>query len=517
MATAAKFMALFAGLERAHGFYPKDLKQEESGKRVSTTEPKTKRAPVTLELWEKHVSGEQMLGIIPIRDDNTCVFGAIDIDAYQNFDPVTVVLLAQTHSLPLVVCRSKSGGAHCYLFAQTPVKATLMRKRLSEMAGLLGYGQAEIFPKQTSLLQDRGDIGGWINMPYFGGIRGMRYGIKPNNDAMDEEEFLTFAEGRKQPTEFFDKTVTSSAPGGKGRQKTIGEEVIADGPPCLQTLVTLGIGEGERNTTMFNIGVFVGKAYPHNWREALIDINKRFCNPPLDNLSSIVRSIEKDKYGYTCDKVPLSTHCNKALCCTRKFGVNTRGVTFPRLGELRKLDTAPPTWFWTIDEKDVELTTEQLQNPRLFQKRCMDMLNVMVVLPSAVVWQQIVNTAMANVVIIEAPADSSSHGQLWDMLEKFCTGRAQAQNIDEIHSGKPWTDDQGVTWFRISDLIQFLDRRHFKEFKVHQLAAVFTQRQMKYETKIVKGKPLDLWGVPEFRGLSSPLDVPKGVDEEAPF
>jgi uncharacterized ion transporter superfamily protein YfcC len=34
---------------------------------------------VTEALWEQHLSGRQGIGIIPIRDDSTCVFGAIDV------------------------------------------------------------------------------------------------------------------------------------------------------------------------------------------------------------------------------------------------------------------------------------------------------------------------------------------------------------------------------------------------------------------------------------------------------
>jgi hypothetical protein len=59
------------------------------------------------------------IGIVPIRDDATCVWGAIDIDLDK--EPNLTVLAKQVHKLelPLIVCRSKSGGAHLYLFCRS--------------------------------------------------------------------------------------------------------------------------------------------------------------------------------------------------------------------------------------------------------------------------------------------------------------------------------------------------------------------------------------------------------------
>jgi hypothetical protein len=49
--------------------------------------------------------------------------------------------------LPLVVCRSKSGGAHCFLFTTEWVDAKDMQATLQQISAALGYGGSEIFPK----------------------------------------------------------------------------------------------------------------------------------------------------------------------------------------------------------------------------------------------------------------------------------------------------------------------------------------------------------------------------------
>ena len=50
-----------------------------------------------------------------------------------------------------MLCRSKSGGAHIYLFIDEPVSASLLQRKLRQLAASIGFGQAEIFPKQTQL------------------------------------------------------------------------------------------------------------------------------------------------------------------------------------------------------------------------------------------------------------------------------------------------------------------------------------------------------------------------------
>ena len=68
------------------------------------------------------IEGKQSLGIIPIRDDNKCIWGCVDIDSYAGFDHKKLIDKIKEAKLPLVVCRSKSGGAHVFLFAEEPLK-----------------------------------------------------------------------------------------------------------------------------------------------------------------------------------------------------------------------------------------------------------------------------------------------------------------------------------------------------------------------------------------------------------
>ena len=167
-----KFMSIFDGLKEAHGYF----KIENTG---SNGKAKGKagvlREPQTQKLWENHLTGTGSgLGIIPINSDNMCKWGCIDVDQYP-LDHKMLIEKVRKLKLPLVVCRSKSGGAHCFLFAKEWVDAKDMQKSLQNMSSALGYGDSEIFPKQIKLHLDRGDVGNFLNLPYYDHENGLRY------------------------------------------------------------------------------------------------------------------------------------------------------------------------------------------------------------------------------------------------------------------------------------------------------------------------------------------------------
>ena len=64
----ARFMQLFVGGEQAHGVYRPETK--------SCTTPHT---TATRADYEAHLAGKVGLGLVPVRTDGTCRFGAIDI------------------------------------------------------------------------------------------------------------------------------------------------------------------------------------------------------------------------------------------------------------------------------------------------------------------------------------------------------------------------------------------------------------------------------------------------------
>ena len=87
-------------------------------------------------------------GVVPIRDDSTCLWGSVDIDKYD-IDLIDVVRKVEAAKLPLLPCRSKSGGLHLFLFASEPVPAEAMQDAVRSLALLLDFPDSEIFPSRS--------------------------------------------------------------------------------------------------------------------------------------------------------------------------------------------------------------------------------------------------------------------------------------------------------------------------------------------------------------------------------
>lgn len=149
---AERFLALFVGSDEAHGIYNPQTahKNPKSGKTEIKGSAATLVGPATKELWQAHLRGEISLGIIPIRSDGTSYWGCIDVDDYT-VNLAALVAKIERLKLPLVVCRSKSGGGHVFLFLAEPQPARAVQEVLRNLADELGLSGCEIFPKQAGV------------------------------------------------------------------------------------------------------------------------------------------------------------------------------------------------------------------------------------------------------------------------------------------------------------------------------------------------------------------------------
>lgn len=504
MELATKLMHLFRGHGTAYGIYSViNGNKRQDGKIKGKAA--TIKGLVTVDLWRKHIKGEQGLGIVPITEESTVYFGAIDVDVYMNLEITDIIKKCELFRVPVIPTRSKSGGCHLYLFVKEPVTAALMQKKLKEIAATIGYGDCEIYPRQTEILVDRGDIGQWLNMPYFDHVRGGRYGVKHDGTAMTIEEYVELA------------NAIAVTPDQLSSLKIHLTEDLVDGPPCLQHLITQGFPEGTRNDGLFNLGVYARMAFPDMWKAEIETFNAKYMNPPLKSaeIQGLVKALSKKDYMYTCSKSPIKPHCNSDMCRARKYGVGNNGG-MPVLGNLAKFCTDPPLWFLDVEGKRMELVTEDLQSQARFQKRCMECLNMMPPQISKTAWQVTIQHLMDSVQLIEASSDGSPQGQLIEMLERFCTQRAQASIPDEILLGRPYFKN-GRHIFRLSDFLAYLERHHFREFKVHSITAIIRYTlDGKHDFINIKGKGVNTWSIPEFTKQEDVFDIPN-MGKEVPY
>jgi hypothetical protein len=504
---AERMLSLFEGYDGAHGTHGDMVRNPEKNEKLEIKmSARTVREPVTVELWEEHLLGERYLGIIPTRRDNTCVWGCIDVDRYDLDHGAIVRQLREAH-LPLIVCRTKSGGAHIYMFMAEPVPAAEIQAKLRDLSALLGFGGSEIFPKQTKVLTDSGDLGNWLNMPYHHGDQTNRYCVNEQGRGLTLRQFLAKAEAaRLTPDEMIALRAANEA-----------DDEFRDGPPCLQHLTSIGFPEGTRNNGLFGVGTFLKKKHPDKWELLLEQVNARYFTPPLPSaeVQQIIKSLRSKDYKYKCSDMPLASHCNAGLCRTRKHGVGTKG-TVPVMGSLAVLDTDEPVWFLDVGGERIELTTDELQVPARFQKRCMESVNIIVPIMKKETWDQILQGLFDNLTKIEAPAEASLSGQFFEHIETFCTDRQQAQTMEEIILGKAWHDDAvGRVYFRLRDIQEYLEKVKFRGMTRTQMTSKIRDMRGGQHFFNVKGRGVNVFWLPDdlFSIQSEEHDLP-AIKEE---
>jgi hypothetical protein len=470
---------------------------------------RTLRDPPTAELWLAHLEGRRPLGIVPISEQGTCWWGVIDIDSYT---VVHAELAERLHKLdlPLLVCRSKSGGAHLFVFLSEPTPAALLVEKLREIAAALGFGESEIFPKQTEVLSSRGDTGNWLNMPYFLADGGTRFAVSPDGRGMSLARFLETAEKARIDTE----TLASLSP------RTASTEVdLKEGPPCLQYLAGTGVSEGGRNNALFAFGVLAKKVSPDNWERLLETWNHKFIVPALssEEVMLIVRSLRKKEYSYRCKDSPIVSHCDMATCRTRKYGVGNAAT--PDISSISILDTQPPLFFVCLTSGGtVECTSDDILTSRGFQREALEQLRLLLPLYKQEAWLARIQACLETATLIEAPRESGTTGAFMDHLELFCTDRWAAREKDEITLGKPWHDeDEQRYWFRLVDLLQHLERGKFRELTRQQITARIREAGGNNGFFNLRGRGVNVWWVPAslFSVQTEPHAVPR--TQESPL
>jgi Protein of unknown function (DUF3987) len=173
------FRSLFRGSDLSHGVREENQHSHPKG-------------PATEQDWLNHLEGRKGLGIVPVNENGLSWFGAIDIDNHGErgylIEFAEIASRISRHQLPLILCRSRSGGAHLYCFVNDPVPAADMRAFLRGCIVRLGCHDAEIFPKQDVIAKDR--LGNFIYLPYFGGENSTLYAMDDLAAAQTFSQFL---------------------------------------------------------------------------------------------------------------------------------------------------------------------------------------------------------------------------------------------------------------------------------------------------------------------------------------
>ena len=472
-----KLMNLFRGSDAARGMFVEaadidPLKPKVKGKAMTLA-----KGP-TFQNWLQHYEGKTGLGVVPITTDDMCYWGVLDVDGeldskkkpvhdwecLNEDGTVNHIVLQndiQTQELPLVVCYSKSKSAHCFLFVEEAIPAQAMRSILEEMASRLGVGGCEIFPKQDKIDTERGDLGNWLNMPYYGGTR---VGVILKDGVLHEQnidDFLTYAYSKRL------SKVSLEAMAGNMRESIASLENVLEGaPPCLQHILQRGIPVGSRNSILFNVGVYCYKRYGEEFRTEFGKLHDKYVDEPLSfkELEAICVSVEKKEYQYQCKEPLLKKYCNANICMDRECGIDF-STEIKTLKSATRILTDPVVYAVEVEmgaglPQTVYVETDQLFAQDQFRKECSLQLHKTFVPISSKAWNDIcvrlINTATNQ----EPPFEMSEHGQLVKLLKDYITNRVQHKRTALTEEEGVFHDfDKHLIYFRLDGLKNYMTRK----------------------------------------------------------
>lgn len=417
--------------------------------------------------------------------------------------------------LPLVLCRSKSGGGHFFAFMEAPVHADTLRSRLAEWTALLGFASStEQFPKQSERF-DATDVGSWINLPYFGARETTRYGFKEGKP-LALEDFLTYAESKRVPPDIMQKEWTPPAE----------DTLFPDGPPCLQILEKQGkFVDGTKNLGMMAVTTYHQKANPDHWVDKVVEYNQIIGGVENDELQNIIKSYRRKEYNYGCKKAPINSVCQRKACLLRKFGVSggegSGDEAIVEIGNITRYDHGPddPEWGLELNGRRIVVSNGELASKDKFNLVCLARLSLLPVRQSQPRWTAYVATLVQGAEIVPAPEDAGPTGQFLEWIRSFCSDLPPAENWDGILNGCPY-HEEGKTYFRSHDLFQYLDSRRVKYKDVQWVWRTLRSGGATKAQKTLRGQNnINLWCIetPEKPGGHAPSsDVPDFSTKE-PF
>lgn len=497
-----RFSFLFDGYTKAHGEYGTQYKIDpETGKHKSWA--KTTYEALERKQWSEHLQGDGPgLGIIMLRDDDTCKFGAIDYDV-KTVDHVKLEKHIESLKLPLIVCRSKSGGAHLYVFAETPISAELMRQRLDEWKSALGIAtyinekgltcETETFPKQSTRAGEA-DPGNWINIPYQNARASVRFAIK-NGIRLSLEEFLDYAESRQATTEFLETPYFVAING-------CDDGLFHEGPPCLITIQQQGgFANGTKSDGLMAVGVYLKKRYPEEWKEKFDEYAAVMCQEhvPQEDLNALKNSIGSKNYSYRCKLSPINSFCQRRLCLNRQYGVGdstlANGNQFLSVTCYQYKAPDPPMWAFEISGKRVMVDNDTFYNRDALNRAVMaHKLAPPLMMPQGR-WLKMLGDLVKNSDSIEMPDDAGPSGQIWERICAFLEHGVNAMAKEEVLTGKILRH-AGFAYFRSADLFDYF-KQHGVRFKSEQMIwQMLREHGAEANTVKLGSRGIKIWQIP---------------------
>lgn len=265
-----------------------------------------------------------------------------------------------------------------------------------------------------------------------------------------------------------------------------------------------------------NLALFRRKAIQDDerWEKCVFADNTKYMGPGSTNeVHQIVRSIRKKKYEYQCNEEPMSSHCNRGLCQTRRYGVTHHQAS---VTGLQKIDTEPPVWLVQVEDKPVRLSTLQLHSQTLFQQAVIEQINECPMPRKTQDWTLLLRVLLEKVQVIEMPKEATHEGRMAESIEDYVSSCTPATDPSQIHQGIPIEED-GRTFFRSKDLWVHLQDHGYRDVykqRAMYFALIKGMESVKmHSPRRIAGASVRLWSIE----TPARIEITAKVVEEAPL
>ncbi|MEI4484063.1 MULTISPECIES: TOTE conflict system archaeo-eukaryotic primase domain-containing protein [unclassified Phyllobacterium] len=470
----------------------------------------------TVDDWQQHLDRERPLGMSPVMDDGTCLWGCIDVDEYgsdRRFELLNRIKIAK---LPLVMCESKSGGAHLFLFLSEPAPAGEVHKSLRAFAEKLGISKPDLFPSNPD-----GDIGNQLNMPFLGDDRPY---IDHNGLPKTIPEFLErIARGKVTP-----EAMRKAARIANNSQTAEAENAAVAEPPAgtlTDAMQRLALWQARfAGTAPFELRYVHANSI---LAAAAFDLARyvRDCDlPEADAQGSMRKAWLTRKADEGGDEATFDDIWPRQFAKGLAKGSPVRvpsGAMLPYIERVQvdRDEKGKKLWLIQIEGKTVQATTAELADWKKFNECCIEYVGKRIpFIRSKEVWGRYTDRAYAIAEEIPQEHIYSEDEQFREQLEVFVMDRHRALDRDEIHLGKPWEDeDHGIHVFLMQALERHL-RQSGSKFAMESRTALGKRiRKLDGDAKNMrlKGKIVNVFFVPSKHFKATPEMPLPPVDRDA--
>lgn len=170
------FMSLFGGRTDAYG----------------TWEGGSVKADVAYSAFARHLYGQELVGIYPLTDNSTVMWGCTDIDVDEIDLALNLKTAFEIKGIQSFVEKTRR-GYHVWVFADDWIPAPIMRRAFLAAHEAVKVPAKEVNPKQ----EEATGLGNYVRLPYPNGINEMpenRYVLSEATlEPISLKEFLTEA------------------------------------------------------------------------------------------------------------------------------------------------------------------------------------------------------------------------------------------------------------------------------------------------------------------------------------